>query len=68
LKAFIKPSAFILITRHFHMDSATSEKIFALFKKLNADGLSLVIVTHNADLAAMASRVIELRDSAIVAG
>ena len=51
-----------------NLDSATSEKIFALFKQLNADGLSLVIVTHNIDLAAMATRVIKLRDGGIVAG
>jgi putative ABC transport system ATP-binding protein len=51
-----------------NLDSATSEKIFTLFKKLNADGLSLVIVTHNIDLASMATRVIKLRDGGIVAG
>ena len=51
-----------------NLDSATSEKIFALFKKLNADGLSLVIVTHNIDLAAMATRVVKLRDGEIIAG
>ena len=51
-----------------NLDSATSGRIFSLFKKLNADGLSLVIVTHNIDLAGMASRVIKLRDGEIVAG
>ena len=51
-----------------NLDSATSEKIFTLFKKLNADGLSLVIVTHNIDLAAMATRVVKLRDGEIIAG
>jgi len=51
-----------------NLDSATSEKIFTLFKKLNADGLSLVIVTHNIDLAGMATRMIKLRDGEIVAG
>ena len=51
-----------------NLDSVTSQKIFTLFKKLNADGLSLVIVTHNAGLAAMATRVVKLRDGGIVAG
>jgi putative ABC transport system ATP-binding protein len=50
-----------------NLDSATSDRIFGLFKQLNADGLSLVIVTHNIDLAGMATRVIKLRDGAIVA-
>ena len=51
-----------------NLDSATSQKIFTLFKKLNEDGLSLVIVTHNIDLAGMATRVVKLRDGRIVAG
>ena len=50
-----------------NLDSATSEKIFTLFKELNADGLSLVIVTHNVDLAGMATRMIKLRDGEIIA-
>jgi len=51
-----------------NLDSATSEKIFTLFKKLNAGGLSLIIVTHNTELAGMATRVVKLRDGGIVAG
>jgi len=50
-----------------NLDSATSEKIFTLFKKLNAGGLSLIIVTHNMDLAGIANRVIKLKDGEIVA-
>jgi len=51
-----------------NLDSATAEKIFELFKKLNATGLSLIVVTHNMDLASMSHRVIKLKDGEISAG
>ncbi len=51
-----------------NLDSATAEKIFELFKKLNATGLSLIIVTHNMDLASLSHRVIKLKDGEISAG
>jgi putative ABC transport system ATP-binding protein len=50
-----------------NLDSATAEKIFELFRKLNSTGLSLVVVTHNMDLAAMAHTVINLKDGKIAA-
>ena len=49
-----------------NLDSATSEKIFALFKRLNTGGLSLIVVTHNMELAGRADRVIKLRDGEIL--
>jgi len=51
-----------------NLDSATAEKIFGLFKKLNDTGLSLIVVTHNMDLASMAHRVVKLKDGEIAAG
>ena len=51
-----------------NLDSATAEKIFELFKKLNDTGLSLILVTHNMDLASMSHRVVKLKDGEISAG
>jgi putative ABC transport system ATP-binding protein len=48
-----------------NLDSVTSEKIYDLFKKLNNTGLSLIVVTHNMELASMAHRVVKLRDGKI---
>ena len=48
-----------------NLDSATSGKIYELFKMLNNNGLSLVIVTHNMELAGMADRVVRLKDGKI---
>jgi len=48
-----------------NLDSATSEKIYGLFKMLNQKGLSLIVVTHNMELAGRADRIIRLRDGQI---
>jgi putative ABC transport system ATP-binding protein len=48
-----------------NLDSATSHKIFQLFQNLNRKGLTLIIVTHNLELAKSAHKVIKLRDGEI---
>ncbi len=49
-----------------NLDTATADKIYSLFKKLNEGGLSLIVVTHNMELAGRADRVIRLRDGRIL--
>ena len=49
-----------------NLDSATAESILALLKKLNTDGLTVVVVTHNTQLADSASRKIQLTDGKMV--
>jgi putative ABC transport system ATP-binding protein len=49
------------------LDSTTSEEIMALFAGLNRGGLTIVLVTHDADIAAHARRVLTFRDGRIVA-
>lgn len=49
-----------------NLDSVTSKMIFDLFQELNDGGLTLVIVTHNLDLAKQAHRMYTLRDGLIV--
>lgn len=45
-----------------NLDTATGETIIALFQELNAQGLTIMVVTHNARLAAIAHRQLEIRD------
>jgi putative ABC transport system ATP-binding protein len=49
-----------------NLDSATSEMIFELFRELNRQGMTLVVVTHNLDLASQAEKMYALRDGRIV--
>jgi putative ABC transport system ATP-binding protein len=48
-----------------NLDSATSQEIMALFDDLHASGHTILLVTHEADIAAHAERVIVLRDGEI---
>ena len=48
-----------------NLDSATSVDIMRLLQGLNAEGMTVVLVTHEADIAAHARRVITLRDGVI---
>jgi putative ABC transport system ATP-binding protein len=50
------------------LDQATGAQIVSLFDRLNADGTALVVVTHDAAVAAQAKRTIHMRDGAIAGG
>lgn len=45
-----------------NLDQATTEDVMRLFEELNADGLTLVIITHDADVAARAHRRVRIAD------
>jgi len=48
-----------------NLDTRTSEEVMALFARLEERGITLVLVTHEPDVAAYASRVVVVRDGAI---
>ncbi|HEX4562622.1 MAG TPA: ABC transporter ATP-binding protein [Gemmatimonadales bacterium] len=48
-----------------NLDSATSSEIMGVFKDLHKQGQTVVMVTHEADIAANADRVVTLRDGLI---
>ena len=50
-----------------NLDSATGAELIALLQQLNAQGTTLVVITHNHEVAAAAQRQITLRDGRIVA-
>jgi putative ABC transport system ATP-binding protein len=45
-----------------NLDSVTSEEILAMFERLNDQGRTIIMVTHEDDVAAHAKRIIRLRD------
>jgi putative ABC transport system ATP-binding protein len=47
------------------LDAATGREILTMFRRLHADGVTLVVVTHDAHLAADASRVVHMLDGRI---
>jgi len=49
-----------------NLDSKTSLEVINVFKDLNAKGITVIIVTHEPDIAAFARRTIELRDGEIL--
>jgi len=48
------------------LDSRTSEEIISLFEELNATGITVIIVTHESDIAKRARRRLTFRDGQIV--
>jgi putative ABC transport system ATP-binding protein len=48
------------------LDSQTGQDVLTLFKSLNAEGLTLVIVTHDLEVAAETRRRVSFRDGLIV--
>jgi putative ABC transport system ATP-binding protein len=50
-----------------NLDSATGTEILALLNGLHREGTTIVVITHNAAVAAIAARRIEIRDGHIVA-
>lgn len=50
------------------LDSETGEEIMNLLKKLNNEGTTIIMVTHDIDMTAYASRVINLKDGCFIKG
>jgi putative ABC transport system ATP-binding protein len=48
-----------------NLDSRTSEEIMALFAELDRGGQTILVVTHEPDIAAKARRIIRLHDGAV---
>ncbi len=51
-----------------NLDSVTAGEMFELLERLNAEGKTVLYVTHDRDLAGRAHRVITIRDGMVAAG
>lgn len=48
-----------------NLDSENSDKIFEILRSLSRNGLTIVMITHNPDLASRANRTIHIRDGLV---
>ena len=48
------------------LDTATSEDIMGIFQRLNGDGITVIVVTHELDVAEYATRRILFRDGRVI--
>lgn len=49
-----------------NLDSTTSDEIIALFKALHQEGQTIIIVTHEEDVAGHAHRIVRLKDGKVI--
>jgi putative ABC transport system ATP-binding protein len=49
------------------LDSRTGVEIMALFQRLNEQGITVIVVTHDAEVARYAKRILRFRDGHLVA-
>lgn len=49
-----------------NLDTTTAKQIMEYFKRLNGDGHTIIVITHEEEVAAYANRVIRLRDGLVV--
>ena len=49
-----------------NLDSKTSDEIMALFTRLNDEGMTIILVTHEYDVALYAKRILHFKDGVIM--
>lgn len=49
-----------------NLDTRSGEEIMTIFQRLNAEGITVIMVTHDADVASHAKRILHFRDGHLV--
>jgi putative ABC transport system ATP-binding protein len=61
-----KPEVLLADEPTGNLDSRTSVEIMAIFQQLNEGGITVIMVTHEPDIAAYAKRNVMMRDGVIL--
>ena len=61
-----RPSLILADEPTGNLDSATGQEILALFERIHSEGNTVIVVTHDAQVAARCERIIKLHDGNIV--
>jgi len=48
-----------------NLDSASEKELMSIFQELSREGITVILVTHNAEIAAYANRLVRIRDGRI---
>jgi putative ABC transport system ATP-binding protein len=62
-----RPSLLLADEPTGNLDTRTSLEVMSIFQKLNGQGLTIVLVTHERDIAEFSTRIVQFRDGRIVA-
>jgi putative ABC transport system ATP-binding protein len=62
-----QPAALLADEPTGSLDTAAGQGVLAILTDLNRKGTTVIVVTHDPEVAALASRVIRLRDGQVVA-
>ena len=66
-RALINQPALILADEPTgNLDTKSSQEIMVIFQKLNAEGITIIMVTHEEDIARYAKRAIHMRDGVVL--
>jgi putative ABC transport system ATP-binding protein len=61
-----RPSLLLADEPTGNLDTRTSLEVVALFQELNCEGATILLVTHENDIAQYAQRIVELRDGKVI--
>lgn len=60
-----KPSVILADEPTGNLDSARGAEVIEMLKELNLDGITLLIITHDKEIARFANRIVEVRDGVV---